>query len=104
MNRFAGPTDIVTLNSRSGVVLAAIPVMRRRTTPSDGLVRKLVRRIFRPTVAAMTVERRPVRTENDAETRAALEREGLSGDQERFRGGAPRNLDHSRYDFLRQLR
>jgi len=102
MNRFAGPTDIVTLSSRSGVVLAAIPVVRRRT--SGSLVRKLARRLFRPTVSAMTVERRPVRTENDEGTRAALEREGLSGDQERFRGGAPRNLDDSRYDFLRQLR
>ena len=104
MNRFAGPTDIVTLSSRSGVVLAAIPVVRRRTPSSGSLVRKLARRLFRPTVSAMTVERRPVRTENDEGTRAALEREGLSGDQERFRGGAPRNLDDSRYDFLRQLR
>jgi hypothetical protein len=104
MNRSAGPTDIVTLSSRSGVVLAAIPVLRRRTPSSDGLVRKLARRILRPTVSAMTVERRPVPIENDEVDRAALEREGLSGGQERFRGGAPRNLGDSRYDFLRQLR
>jgi hypothetical protein len=104
MNRFAGPSDIVTLNSRSGVVLAAIPVSRRRTASSASLLRRLARRIFRPTVSAMTVQRRAVRTENDEVTRAALERDGLSGDQERFRGGAPRNLDGARYDFLRQLR
>jgi hypothetical protein len=104
MNRFAGPTDIVTLNSRSGVVFAAIPVSRRRTAASDRRLVKLARRIFRPVVAAMTVERRPARFEDDEATREALMRDALSNDRERFHGGAPRNLDESRYDFLRQLR
>jgi len=103
MNRFSSPTDIVTLNSRSGVVLAAIPVSRRRTASSDRFVRRLARRIFRPTVATMTVERRPVRLENDEETRAALLRDGFTVDQGRSHGGPPANPD-ARYDFLRQLR
>jgi hypothetical protein len=84
MNR---STNHITLNSRAGVVFAALPVRRRRSVASDRLLVKLARRIFRPFVVKMTVERRPLRA-----------------DQGRPRGGAPGSLDGAHYDLLRQFR
>ena len=104
MNRSTNSPNIVTLNSRAGVVTAAIPVRRRRRAiASDRLLVRLVRRIFRPFVVTMSVERRPVRTKNDESTRIALTRDGISIDQGRSRGGA-RNLDGGDYDLLRRFR
>ena len=103
MNRSTNSPNIVTLNSRAGVVTAAIPVRRRRTVKSDRLLVRVARRIFRPFVVTMSVERRPVRTKNDESTRIALTRDGISIDQGRSRGGA-RNLEGGHYDLLRQFR
>jgi hypothetical protein len=104
MNRSTHSPNIVTLNSRAGVVTAAIPVRRRRkVAASERLLVRLVRRVFRSNVVTMTVERRPVRTKNDESTRIALTRDGISIDQGRPRGGA-RNLDGGHYDLLRQFR
>jgi hypothetical protein len=103
MNRSTHSPNIVTLNSRAGVVTAAIPVRRRRTVESDRLLVRLARRVFRSNVVTMTVERRPLRTKNDESTRIALTRDGISIDQARPRGGA-RNLDGGHYDLLRQFR
>jgi hypothetical protein len=101
MNRFA--TDTVTLHSRSAVVLAAIPAVRRRTVGSTRLGAAVKRLIARPFVAAKAA-RRAMRAENDESTRIALMRDGFSIDEGRPRGGAPRNLDAARYDVLRQIR
>ena len=103
MNRSTNSPNIVTLNSRAGVVTAAIPVRRRRTVTSDRLLVRLARLIVRPFVVTMSVERRPVRTRNDESTRIAVTRDGISIDQGRARGGA-RNLDGGHYDLLRQSR
>ena len=78
MNRSTHSPNIVTLNSRAGVVTAAIPVRRRRPAGSDRLLVRLARRIFRSSVVTMTVERRPVRTTNEASTRIAVTRDGIS--------------------------
>lgn len=91
MSRSTSPTSIITLSSRAGVVVAAIPVRRRRTAASDRLLFRLARRIFRSRVATMSVERRPVTGG------------GLSIDRGRPRGGA-RGLDGAHYDLLRQFR
>ena len=104
MNRSTSSTNHITLNSRAGVVFAALPVRRHRTVAFDRLLVKLARRIFRPFVVKMTVERRPLRTENGEPTRIALTRDGNSIDQGRPRGGAPGNLDGAHYDLLRQFR
>ena len=103
MNRSTHSPNIVTLNSRAGVVTAAIPVRRRRTAASDRLLVRLARRIVRPFVVTMSVERRPVRTKNDESTRIAVTRDGITIDQGRPRSGA-RNLDGGHYDLLRQFR
>ena len=92
MNRSTSSTNHITLNSRAGVVFAALPVRRRRAVASDRLLVKLARRIFHPFVVKMTVERRPVT------------RDGISTDRGRPRGGAPGNLDGAHYDLLRQFR
>ena len=104
MNRSTSPTDVVTPNARGGAVLAAIPVRRLRAAVSERIPFTLARRMFRSIVATTSVERRPVRTENDASTRIALKRDGISIDRGRPRGGAPRDLDGLHYDLLRQFR
>jgi len=78
MNRSTHSPNIVTLNSRAGVVTAAIPVRRRRKVASERLLVRLARRVFRSNVVTMTVERRPVRTTNEASTRIAVTRDGIS--------------------------
>ena len=103
MNRSTNSPNIVTLNSRAGVVTAAIPVRRRRPAESDRLLVRLARRIVRPFVVTMNVERRPVRTKNDESTQIAVTRDGITINQGRPRGGA-RNLDGGHYDLLRQFR
>jgi hypothetical protein len=102
MNRSTHSPNIVTLNSRAGVVTAAIPVRRRRKVASERLVVRLARRIVRPFVVTMSVERRPMRTRNDESTRIAVTRDGISIDR-RPSGGA-RTLDGGHYDLLRQFR
>ena len=102
MNRSTSPTNIA-LNSRAGVVLAALPVRRRRAVASDRPLIRLARRIFRSTLATMGVERRPLRTGYVEPTRIALTRDGISIDRGRPRGGA-RSLDGGHYDLLRQFR
>ena len=103
MNRSTHSPNIVTLNSRAGVVTAAIPVRRRRKVASERLLVRLARRVFRSNVVTMTVERRPVRAKNEESTRIAVTRDGISIDRGRPRGGA-RNLDGAHYDLLRQFR
>ena len=102
MNHSTSPTT--TINSRAGVVFAALPVRQRRAVASDRLLVRLARRIYRSSVEAMGVARRPLRTRNDEPTRITLTRDRISIDQGRPRGGGPGNLDGTHYDLLRQFR
>jgi hypothetical protein len=92
------------IRSLSVVALTAIPGSLRSSIASESQLVALARRVARRILLAMRAARRLVHVHNDDVARAALSRDGFSIDQGRFRDGAPRNLDHARYDILRQVR